>query len=174
LKPRTRALYASLLRVHIQPTLGKLQLPAVTPVAIRKWYAGLDTGPTAKANAYGLLRTILAEAVDDGLLAANPARIKGAGSKRRARELRVLTVQELKVIVEDVPDRYRALILLGAWCALRFGELAALRRCDLDLKAGVVHVRHAVTVADGHRWGAQERRRPPCRHDPAPCRPDAA
>ncbi len=111
MKPRTRALYASLLRVHIQPTLGELQLPTVTPVAIRKWYAGLDTGPTAKANAYGLLRTILAEAVDDGLLAANPARIKGAGSKRRARDLRVLSVSELNAIVDRVPPRYQALIV---------------------------------------------------------------
>lgn len=39
--------------------------------------------------------------------------------------------------------------MLGGWCALRFGELAALRRCDLDLKTGVVHVRQAVTTVRG-------------------------
>jgi integrase len=32
---------------------------------------------------------------------------------------------------------------------LRFGELAALRRSDLDLKKGVVHLRRAVTTVKG-------------------------
>ena len=42
------------------------------------------------------------------------------------------------------------MVLLGAWAGLRFGELAALRRRDLDLDRAVVHVRRAVVVV-GHR-----------------------
>jgi len=146
LKPRTVELYRSLLDNHINPPLGDEPLSAVTPVTVRRWYAALDTGPTAKANAYGLLRTILAEAVDDGILASNPVRIKGAGSKKRARELRVLSIAEFDALVTAIPARYKSLVLLGGWCAMRFGELAALRRCDLDLKNGIVHIRQAVTT----------------------------
>lgn len=149
LKPSTRALYASLRATHITPSFGRLPVTAITTMTVKKWYAALDTGPTAKANAYGLLRTILGEAVDDGMIPANPARIKGAGTKKRARELRVLTVPEFDKIVTAIPERYKALVLLGGWCAMRFGELAALRRCDLDLKHGVVHVRQAVTTVKG-------------------------
>jgi integrase len=149
LRPRTRVLYESLLRTHLSPTFGDQPLRAIDVVKVRQWYAALDTGPTAKANAYGLLRTVLAQAVDDELLASNPARIKGAGTKKRARELRVLTLDEFDQLVAAIPERYKALVLLGGWCALRFGELAALRRCDLDLKNGVVHVRQAVTTVRG-------------------------
>lgn len=149
LKPRTRALYASLLRIHITPAFGAKAITAINPIDVKKWYAGLVTGPTAKANAYGLLRTILGDAVDEDLLPKNPVRIKGAGSKKRQRELRVLTVDELNKIVDAIPARYEALVLLGAWCAMRFGELAALRRSDLDLKAGVVHIRQAITTIKG-------------------------
>lgn len=150
LKPRTTALYASLLRIHIVPTLGNRELSAITPVAVRSWYAGLSPQrPTARAHAYQLLRTILATAVDDGAIPANPCRIKGAGTTTRKREITMLTVDELNRILAAIPDRYEALVLLGAWCALRFGELAALRRSDLDLKAGVVHVRQAVTTTKG-------------------------
>ena len=31
--------------------------------------------------------------------------------------------------------------LLAAWCAMRFGELAELRRGDIDLRTNRVHIR---------------------------------
>lgn len=39
--------------------------------------------------------------------------------------------------------RYLALVLLATFSSLRWGELAALRRSDLDLEAGAVRVRAA-------------------------------
>jgi integrase len=39
--------------------------------------------------------------------------------------------------------RYRALVLLATFASLRWGEATALRRCDLDLTAGIVSVRAA-------------------------------
>ena len=39
--------------------------------------------------------------------------------------------------------RYRALVLLAAFASLRWGEVTALRRCDLDLDSGSVRVRAA-------------------------------
>lgn len=32
-----------------------------------------------------------------------------------------------------MPERYRAILLVAAWCGLRFGELTELRRGDVDL-----------------------------------------
>ena len=54
------------------------------------------------------------------------------------------TPEEVAVIVEEMPDKYRALILLAAWCGLRWGEVSELRRKDLDLKAMTVRVDRAV------------------------------
>jgi integrase len=39
--------------------------------------------------------------------------------------------------------RYRALVLLATFASLRWGEVIALRRCDIDLDAGTVRVRAA-------------------------------
>ena len=39
--------------------------------------------------------------------------------------------------------RFRALVLLATFASLRWGEVTALRRCDLDLGAGTVRVRVA-------------------------------
>jgi integrase len=53
------------------------------------------------------------------------------------------------VIVERVPERYRLMILLAAWCAMRFGELAELRRSDVDMRRKVIKVRRAVVWLHG-------------------------
>jgi integrase len=60
------------------------------------------------------------------------------------------TLDELEALVVAMrPDRYKLMVLLASWCALRFGELAELRRSDIDLRSGVVRVRRAVARADG-------------------------
>jgi integrase len=41
--------------------------------------------------------------------------------------------------------RYRALVLLATFASLRWGEITALRRCDIDLDAETVRVRAAYT-----------------------------
>jgi integrase len=88
-------------------------------------------------------------AVPDDLVPANPCRIRGAGTVKRQSSTKVASLGELEVIVEAMPDRYRPMVLLAAWCGLRFGELAELRRADVDLEAGVLRVERAVTSRDG-------------------------
>jgi integrase len=48
-----------------------------------------------------------------------------------------------------MPDRLRLIALLAAWTQLRFGELAELRRKDIELRTGVIHVRRGVTWTEG-------------------------
>ena len=48
-----------------------------------------------------------------------------------------------------MPERYRLAVLLSAWCALRFGELAELRRGDVNTRDGILHVRRGVVRAGG-------------------------
>jgi integrase len=150
LKPRTSEHYQSLLDHHILPELGDKPLKALTPVVIRTWHAeqGSRT-PTLRAHAYGLLRTILGSAVHDGLIAANPCHIRGAGNSKRVHKIKPLTLPELEALTAAMPERYRAMTLLAAWCGLRFGELAELRRSDLDLKNARVRVRRAVVRVGG-------------------------
>ena len=149
LSPTSRLLYSHCLR-HILPALGATPLPGLTPVMVREWHAGLgrSTGPTMRAKAYSLLRTICGTAVADDVIGSNPCRVRGAGSARRARQIRPASLAELEAIVTAMPPRYRLMVLLAAWCALRFGELAELRRADLDVSGAVVRVRRGVIRGD--------------------------
>jgi len=150
LKPRTRALYRDLLDDLILPNLGALRLSRMSPAKVRDWYGKLDASrPTQRAHAYGLLRSITTTAVADELLATNPCRIRGAGSTQTRHQPKVASLGELEVMVAAMPPRYRLMVLLAAWCALRFGELAELRRGDVDLEARLVRVQRGVTRAGG-------------------------
>lgn len=150
LKPRTRVEYRRLLDAKILPGLGAIKLKDLRAIDVRTWHASLDPAQkTARAHSYSLLRTVLGTAVTEELLEINPARLTSAGSTSRAKAIRPATVPELDAIAAAMPAKYRLMVSLASWCALRFGEIAELRRHDVDLEAGVVHVRRAVTWADG-------------------------
>jgi len=150
LKPRTHAHYRRLLDQQILPTLGSRPLSAITPTVVRTWYGEQDRDkPTLRAHAYALLRTILTSAVDEDILSANPCRIRGAGASKRAKGIEPATLPQLEAIVAAMPEAYRLLVLLAAWCALRSGEVTELRRKDIDVAAGVIRVRRGVVWVSG-------------------------
>jgi integrase len=150
LKPRTQEDYGRLLRRLILPVLGDLPITGLTRAAVRAWYDGLDPdAPTLRAHAYGLLRTICKTAVAEELIAVNPVNIHSAGQVKRVKEPRPATVAELDALIAALPERYRAMAALAAWCGLRFGELIELRRWDVDLRAGTVSVRRGATRTRG-------------------------
>jgi integrase len=151
LSPSTRLLYANTLNKQILPAFQNSTLVEISPAAVREWHAKLrtGTGPTQRAHAYSLLRTIMNTAVADEEIPANPCRVRGAGQARRARNIRAASLPELEALVGAMPARYRLMVLLAAWCALRFGELAELRRGDIDVRNAVVRIRRGVIRADG-------------------------
>lgn len=150
LADRTRDGYRDLLDRFILPTFGHLPVHTITRELVDKWYdrTAVDT-PTYRARAYSLLRTILGSAVDDGHLSVNPARIRGAGQTQRRHQVRPATLPELSALTEAMPPRYRLMVQLAAWCALRFGELTELRRLDVDTANAVIRIRRAVVLVDG-------------------------
>jgi len=150
IKPRTRSEYRRLLDRVLIPAFGDAVLLDVTPADVRAWYRTLDPAtPTERAHAYQLLRAIFNGAIRDDLATANPCKVTGAGVARRAHHVEPATVADLDALADAMPERLRLAVLLGAWGALRFGEIAELRRHDVDVRAGVVRVRRGVTWPDG-------------------------
>jgi integrase len=149
LKDRTREHYQKLLDRLILPALGPYPMQKLTPAVVREWHArtAIDT-PTMRAHAYMLLKAICAGAVADDLIVANPCRIRGAASAKRVSKTEPATLEELAIIVDNIPDRYKLMVLLACWCGLRFGELTELRGHDIDTRRGVIRLRRAVVWAN--------------------------
>lgn len=148
LRPRTSEHYRDLLDRFILPTFGALPLDSVAPTQVRRWFGTMDKTPTYRARAYGLLKAILATAHEDGHIEANPCVVRGGGQVDRKVKIEPASLEDLAVLVENMPDRLRLMVLLASWCGLRFGELVELRRKDV-LREGVLKVRRGAVRAGG-------------------------
>ena len=152
LRPRTVELYRWMNRKYLDPTFGRILVKDITPGLVRAWHAELvAAGSTASmiAKAYRLLHAVLHTATDDEMIRRNPCRIKGAG-EHHTPERPVAAIAQVLDLADRVPARFRVLILLAAFTSLRYGELAALRRCDLDAECTTVTVRGSLAqMSDG-------------------------
>lgn len=140
--PRWRETCLRNLRLHLADLDG-VELRKLTPVMVRRWHADALRGAggrTSIAQSYRFLRAVLNGAVREGAIAKNPCQVVGAGADR-ARERTVASPAEVAALVEAITPRYRAAVLLAAWCGLRRGEVLGLFREDIDLAAGTVTVR---------------------------------
>lgn len=145
LADRTRERSESVMRLHILPTFGAGTMADVTTARVRSWRGKLlaaGVGEPTVVKAYQLLRALMNTAVDDELIRRNPCRIKGA-DRYDVPERPVLSVAEVFAVADAIAPRYRLLVLLAAFTTLRFGELAALRRRDIDLEGLTVSVRRS-------------------------------
>ena len=114
LRPRTREVYCSILKLHIRPGLGEIQLNELSPSVVRRWHATLTKAgklsqPTI-AKCYRVLHAMLQTALADELIVRNPCVVKGA-SVDRCEERPVASLAEVKALAVAVDERYRALIL---------------------------------------------------------------
>ncbi|MFF6803538.1 tyrosine-type recombinase/integrase [Streptomyces sp. NPDC012616] len=128
----------------------------VTTARVRGWRGELldaGVGEPTVVKAYQLLRTLMNTAVDEELIRRNPCRIKGA-DRYDVPERPVLSVAEVLAVADSIAPRHRLLVLLAAFTTLRFGELAALRRRDIDLDGLTVSVRRSqAELQDGRLFG---------------------
>jgi integrase len=151
LKPRTKSQYIKLFEEHIQPTsLAKIPMRSITTEAVRAWHATtLVDKPSYRSLAYVLLHAVLSTAVTDGHLPANPAQIRGAGSTAAKKQAVILDVTEVGQLADTIDERFKALILISAWCGLRWGEVTELKRKDFSDDCALIAVERGVVHRDG-------------------------
>ncbi|MBW8825255.1 MAG: tyrosine-type recombinase/integrase [Acidobacteria bacterium] len=152
LRPSSRARDESYLRNHVLTAFGDVPLGQLTHMEIRRWVTELHGRGLAPATVHKVFQTLsklLRGAVDAGMIRRSPAdRISLPRIERR--EMRVIAPAEIARLAEAITPRYRALVLLDAYAGLRLGELAGLRRSQLDLERRVVRVSQiAVEVRGG-------------------------
>lgn len=145
----TRQNVTSRLNVHVFPELGDVELRHLRPSMIQAWVRGRTdvSAPSHVRVVLTNLSSILAAAVEDGLIPTNPcasAAVKAPTVERR----RVVpwTVAQVGSIADAHPKRYRAVPVVGYGLGLRQGEILGLRVEDVDFLRRVVHVRRQVKL----------------------------
>jgi integrase len=150
LRALTQKDYRQVLATYLVPSFGNCPIDQITRADVRAWHASLSKATLrARTKAYGLLRAVMNTAVDDELVAASPVHIRGAGAAVTKRPVQPATPAELEIMAANMPPRLSAAVPIAAWCALRYGELAELRRKDIDVANHQIKIRRAVTFPPG-------------------------
>jgi integrase len=152
LKPKTRAGYESILRVHIRPPFGTVQLVALDQLQVRAFLAHLveqGAGPALVRNAYRVLSMVCQAAVAKGAIRVNPC--KGVRLPKAHRpEMHALTAADVERLATVIGEPWVLLVRFAAYTGLRAGEIGALRVGRLDLRAHRVEVAESVTDVNGY------------------------
>ena len=135
-------------RSRVLPDLGRLEVSAVTPSALRGWDRRLREDGLSDRYRHTLftnLSALFAAARDDGLIAKNPFDGKSLRKPWPAKH-KVMPWPEQRVwaVQDALPERFRVLVDLAAGIGLRQGECFGLAVEDVDFLRGVVHVRRQV------------------------------
>jgi integrase len=152
LAPSTRALYFQLGRAHLVARLGRRRVGSLTQADVRALIAEMaadGVGRRTIAAVRQILATMCAQAVEDGRLASNPVSGTKAPRDDHTRESRRLSADEVEAIAIAIDPPYRALVFVGAYGGLRFGEATGLRWKRIDMLARRLEVAEQLVERDG-------------------------
>jgi integrase len=146
--------YKTLLRAHILPGLGSIELQKLDGTAIDRFYASrreMGLAPLTLHHIHSLLGLILASAVKAKKLARSPkADIQTKPKPRRRDKIEVLDEAELAALLDQLKGHWLYMpSLLAASTGLRRGEVLGLRWQDIDLAKGTLQVTQAVEIVGG-------------------------
>ena len=144
LRPSSRARSEGIVRNQLVPRFGDWPLASIRPTDVRAFVSELAAGglaPGSVRKVYNVLRSVLKAAEESGLIGRSPCVGISLPPVGR-REMRFLSPEEIVLLANEVPERFRALILVAAYGGLRFGEIAGLRVDRVDF------LRSRLTVAD--------------------------
>lgn len=118
-------------RHHVLPTLGSRRVRDLTPWGLQQLVTGLavEYSESLCQKVKVHLRASLEMAVEDDILAKNPAR-KLQVPQTKAGEERFLLLEEVQRLVAGLEGRDRLIVRLLVECGFRPGELFALRWDD--------------------------------------------
>lgn len=149
-----------ILKTHIVPSIGRMELDKLTPDDVQSWVTELskEYAPSTVKKCLTNLRSAMREAVDRDRLVKDPTRgvknPKLPTSKPNALDERG-RAKVARFIALD-PDRPLSIgFALALYMGLREGEICGLRWRSIDLDSQTLEVRETIG-RDGSKWYVKE------------------
>ena len=157
-KESTLAFYKDYQKRYINPVFGGRRLSDISRAEIKALLAELAKKKLARNTirlALASLRGVLTSAVEDGLLAANPASRLGrfTTSERGQREARAMEPEEAERFLTSARrccEQYYPVFLIAVRAGLRQGEILALKWSDIQFGKDQNDVNRFIRVQ--RRW----------------------
>lgn len=128
----------SIWRVHIEPHWGTRTVNSIDGTEVRDWITGIDRAPSTVGDIHSVLVSILDDAVTQKRIPANPAR--GVKIPKRTPVDHVYLTHDQVARLAAECSKGSEIVMLLAYSGLRWGEMAALRPRDVNLRRRRIHV----------------------------------
>lgn len=141
--PKTHERYSDIVRCYLIPAFGGLRLQRLTPSDISRAYAGFDRDPSPRTrrHIHRILKSALARAVAQQVLARNPADTLTKLPKVERQPPSVLTVEQSRALLAAIAHTTTYWpVLLALATGMRRGEILALRWRNISLDTGAIRV----------------------------------
>jgi integrase len=165
LRASTLTYYRILIDQHIIPSLGKLELDALTRAHVARLLStimGKGLSPKTANLCKVVLGAAMQDALRDGLVQTNVVRLVRQ-VQEPASTVRPLTAHEIELLRDAVRGtRDEALYTLALAYGLRQGELLGLCWEDVDFERGLLNIRHTLYTREGYQ-GLSEPKTPQSR-----------
>ncbi|MFI5283527.1 MAG: tyrosine recombinase XerC [Candidatus Dormibacterales bacterium] len=152
-RPGTYRGYEQLVRVHLVPGLGRVRVDRLTPAQVQAFINAKlqDPGlsPRTVQYMYAVLRAALGRAVKWGIVARNVADLVDGPTVEREEVKPFTRAEAAQLLAAARGDRLEALYSVALSLGLRQGEALGLQWDDVDLEAGVLHVRQQLLRTKG-------------------------
>lgn len=169
LAPATIRQHEMIVRVHLEPTIGRRLLSQLSPADVDAYLASKRLDPQTKRHHRATLRVALNYAMREGYVVRNVAALSKAPRLDR-RERTVLTAEQVGRIIDEATDeRWWPLWVLIATTGLRVSEALGLVWSEVDDDA--IHVRKQLARLGG-KWQRVELKTRKSRRD-VPLTPQA-
>jgi integrase len=145
--PSTHIRYASLYRLHVAPAFARRQVKGIKPSHIQAWISELSSRfeVSTVETSFLVLQGVLDLAVADEVIKRSPAKSPIVKvPKRISEEVQSWADDRVEALIDEHPDLFRALPVVGAACGLRQGELFGLALEDIDFEEHVIRVRRQI------------------------------
>lgn len=141
----------SILKNHVYPHLGGRPLGSIRTADVQAWVKAVseDLAPSTVELIYRYLKTIMRAAVEDRVIPRSPCTKSVKLPKKEGGRVVPLEVDQVLRMAEALPERYRALVTLGAGSGLRQGEAFGLTVDRVDFLRRTVTVDRQLISAVG-------------------------
>ena len=144
--------YRRIVARHISPAFGQVALTALSVPMLTAWVRSIPGSDKTRANVRAVLSGILESAVPEHL-PTNPMRKVKVARTDPPRDLRALSTAEFALLLSEIPEHHRPLVVTLAMTGLRWGEATALTVGDVEVKAGCPVFRVVKAVKHRARQG---------------------
>jgi integrase len=146
----TASKYRSWITHHVKPKWEGVPIRKVKPLLVEEWLMNLVLAPKSKAHVRSIMHILFNWAMKWEFIdidRMNPmSLVRVEGSSKRLREPKILTVNEFRVLLDQLKEPFRTMCIVAACLGLRASELVGLQWGDFDWEARAVHIQRGVVI----------------------------